>query len=174
MLVLISKSGGGKTTIENYLINHCDFNRAISHTTRPIRVSDVNGYNYFFVSQEEMDKLESDGQLAEKIVYLGNTYALTKEQCKDDRVVSVVPDGLKQLLTHDDLNLFSVYLFVDRETRRDRMLGRGDKLEDVEKRLLNDDDVFDGIEDLVDVVIDNTNKSLEEVVEEILKLYNNR
>lgn len=172
MLVLIGKSGSGKTSIEDYLIKHKGFVRAISHTTRNKRINDVEGINYFFVSQEEMDRLESENQLAEKIVYLGNTYALVKEQCKEDRVVAVVPEGLKQLITHKDLNLFSVYLDVNADVRRERMLGRGDSLEDAKKRLSVDDEVFAGVENLVDVVIENSNKTLEEVVDEILTLYN--
>lgn len=51
------------------------------------------------------------------------------------------------------------------------MLGRGDSLESVNTRLIADEEVFDGVKDLVDVVIDNNFKTLEEVVEEILSLY---
>lgn len=171
MLVLVGKSGSGKTSVEDYLIKNHNFVRAISHTTRKKRVNDIDGVNYFFVSRDEMERLESDGQLAEKIVQLDNIYALVKEQCQNDRIVAVAPEGLKQLVTHNDLNILSIYLDVNGDVRRERMLGRGDSLESVNTRLIADEEVFDGVKDLVDVVIDNNFKTLEEVVEEILSLY---
>lgn len=172
MLALIGKSGAGKTTIEDTLIREHGFQRAISHTSRDKRVNDVEGVNYYFVSKEEMEELWAKGELVERIDYMGNIYGFVESECKPDRVVAVVPDGLRQLNERNDLDIFSVYLDVSRENRKARMIGRGDSLENVEKRLANDDEVFAGVESMVSMVINNDNKTIDEIVAEILSLYN--
>lgn len=171
MLALLGKSGSGKTTIENELIKKHGFKRAISHTSRPKRVSDVEGVNYFFVSREEIEKLYADGELVERIDYMDEVYGYVKEQCKDDRTAAVVPDGLRQLLEHKDLNVFSIYFDTSSEVRKERMINRGDSPEMIEKRLSGDDEVFDGVENMVSMVLNNDNKTIDEIVNEVLMMY---
>lgn len=170
MLVLIGESGVGKTTIEDELIKK-GYVRAISHTTREKRANDVDGVNYFFVSREEMEELDKKGELAERIDFCGNVYALCKEQCKTDKIVVVAPEGLKQLLAKDDLDIFSVYLCAPDEVRKERMLGRGDTLEKAEERLAYDRETFAGIRDMVNITLDNSVKTLDEIVEEVVNEY---
>lgn len=172
MLALIGKSGSGKTTIEDTLIREHGFKRAISHTSREKRVNDVEGVNYYFVSKAEMERLWETGELVERVDYLDNIYGFVESECKPDRVVAVLPDGLKQLNRRKDLNIFSVYLDVSYDVRKERMSGRGDSDENVEKRLKNDDEVFAGVESIVDLVINNDDKTIEEIVNIILKEYN--
>lgn len=172
MLVLVGKSGSGKTTIEEELIQKYGFKRAISHTTRAKREKDIEGYNYFFVSKEEMDRLNKEGKLAERIEYLGEVYALVKEQCKDDRVVVVAPEGLRQLCEKEDLDIFSVYIDVDEDIRKERMLNRGDSLENVEKRIKNDDEIFDCVLDKVNVVMLNNQDDVSYITKRVLDSYN--
>ena len=172
MLALIGKSGSGKTTIEDTLIREYGFKRAISHTSREKRVNDVEGVNYYFVSKAEMERLWETGELVERVDYLDNIYGFVESECKPDRVVAVLPDGLKQLNRRKDLNIFSVYLDVSYDVRKERMSGRGDSDENVEKRLKNDDEVFAGVESMVDLVINNDDKTIEEIVNIILKEYN--
>lgn len=171
MLALVGKSGSGKTTIEDELIHKYGFKRAISYTTRKKRENDVEGVNYFFVSREDIERLKQEDRLGECITYIDDIYALDKEQCKADRVVVVAPEGLKQLKEKKDLYVISIYLDVSKEVRKERMLNRGDSLENVEKRLEKDDVLFDGAESMVDVVLDTNNKSIDRVVGEVLEIY---
>lgn len=171
MLALVGKSGSGKTTIEDELIHKYGFKRAISYTTRKKRENDVEGVNYFFVSREDIERLKQEDRLGECITYIDDIYALDKEQCKADRVVVVALEGLKQLKENKDLCVVSIYLDVSKEVRKERMLNRGDSLENVEKRLEKDDIIFDGAESMVDVVLDINNKSIDRVVGEVLEIY---
>lgn len=174
MLVLLGESGVGKTTIEDILINKYGFTRAISHTTRTKRGQDVDGVNYFFVSFDEMERLHKSGDLVERVEYIGNIYGYVREQCLPDRVAVVIPDGLRQLVEKPNLDVFSIYLKSSEDVRRDRMLGRGDSIEAVDSRLENDRVVFEGVADVVNLIIDNTDKSIDEIVELVLNGYNNR
>ena len=171
MLALIGKSGAGKTTIEDALIREYGFQRAISHTSREKRVNDVEGVNYYFVSKEEMERLWANGELVERIDYLGNIYGFVESECKPDRVVAVVPDGLRQLNERKDLDIFSVYLDVSYDVRKSRMSGRGDSEESIEERLRVDDEVFAGVESMVNLVVNNDDKTIDEIVEIILDNY---
>jgi guanylate kinase len=167
MLVLLGESGSGKTTVEDRLIHKYGFIRAISHTTRPKREQDIDGVNYFFVSFDEMKRLP----LVESTEYSGNIYGYTKEQCQKDRIAVVVPDGLRQLRLQPNLNIFSVYLKCPEDIRCQRMINRGDTPESAQIRLQNDRHVFNGIENMVDIVVDSSETSAMEIAETILKIY---
>ncbi len=172
MLVLLGESGVGKTTIEDILIKKFGFTRAISHTTRPKREQDIDGVNYFFISFEEMERLHQNGELVERVEYVGNVYGYVREQCLSDRVAVVIPDGLRQLVEKPNLDVFSIYLKSSEDVRCNRMLGRGDSKESVEARLHNDRVVFEGVSNVVNLIIDNTDKTIDEIVDLVLNAYN--
>ena len=56
LIILMGKSGAGKDTIQNEIIDRYNFNRFVSTTTRPMRKGEVNGREYHFVSVEEFKK----------------------------------------------------------------------------------------------------------------------
>ena len=43
MLILIGKSGSGKTAVVNELVKRGSWKKAVTYTTRPIRPGEVNG-----------------------------------------------------------------------------------------------------------------------------------
>ena len=57
MLILVGHSASGKTEIANELKRDYDMKKIITYTTRPIRVNEVNGIDYHFVTEEEFLKL---------------------------------------------------------------------------------------------------------------------
>ena len=57
MVILSSPSGAGKTTLVKLLSKKNNFYISISHTTRKPRPNEVNGEDYFFVSDEEFKRL---------------------------------------------------------------------------------------------------------------------
>jgi len=173
MIVLIGESGSGKSTVERKLVEK-GFKRAISHTTRPIRVNERDGVDYFFVSRDEIVRMKSEGRFAEYIPYLDNIYALSVEECVDDRVVVVEPTGLAQLQEKDYLNLFIVYLYTSESVREARMTKRGDRREDIQTRIEKDREVFAGISESASVVLDAENLSIDTLADEIIRLYNAR
>ena len=50
MVILSSPSGAGKTTLVKLIAESKDFNISISHTTREPRISEINGKDYYFTS----------------------------------------------------------------------------------------------------------------------------
>ena len=54
IIALFGKSASGKDTIQNYMCkNYKNTHKIISCTTRPPRVNEVNGKDYFFISQDD-------------------------------------------------------------------------------------------------------------------------
>ena len=60
MFILSSPSGAGKTTLTKKIAEeNSNFSISISHTTRKPRPNEVNGRDYYFVSQEKFDQLKN-------------------------------------------------------------------------------------------------------------------
>jgi len=66
IFVLSSASGGGKTTLLNYLKSvFPELVYSISITTRPQRAGEINGKHYFFISDKEFERKTVAGEFAE-------------------------------------------------------------------------------------------------------------
>lgn len=74
-LVLSAPSGAGKSTLCKKLREEFpDFGFSVSCTTRAMRSGEVNGEDYFFVSEAEFVKMRDGGQFAEWAEVHGNFY----------------------------------------------------------------------------------------------------
>ena len=66
----------------------------------------------------------------------------------------------------------SFYISVKKEIRKERMIKRQDKIEDINKRLICDDKVFNNdVLDFVDFTIENNETSLKEISSTINEIY---
>jgi guanylate kinase len=79
IIVFSAPSGGGKTTLLNYLrMKLPELVYSISATTRKPRIGEINGVHYFFFTEEEFkDRVQKD-QFAEWAVVHGNYYGTPK------------------------------------------------------------------------------------------------
>jgi guanylate kinase len=73
--VLSGPSGVGKSTVVAHLRKeHPEIWLSVSATTRKPRPGEQHGVQYFFVSDEEFDKLVANGELLEWAEFAGNRY----------------------------------------------------------------------------------------------------
>lgn len=80
VLIISSPSGAGKTSIVKKLIeNDTKLLPSISVTTRLKRPGEVDGKDYFFVTQEDFDDLKSKDEFLEYANVFGNNYASPKK-----------------------------------------------------------------------------------------------
>lgn len=79
-LVIISGfSGSGKDTLMNMLLNtRPDFQRIITHTSRPIRPGEKHGRDYYFVSHRKFENMIREEEFIEHVLY-GNHYKGTSK-----------------------------------------------------------------------------------------------
>ena len=75
-LIIISGTtcAGKGTVIKKLLSNHNDIVLSISYTSRPKRDSEIDGIDYYFVSEEEFEQNIEDDKMLEYAKFAGNYY----------------------------------------------------------------------------------------------------
>jgi guanylate kinase len=138
-------SGVGKgSVIQELLKQHPDYALSISYTTRQKRAAEIEGKDYFFISNADFDKKIAKGEFIEWAQVHGNRYGTTLAQLeilkKGQKVVIVELDvqgamNLKNRLSD------SVSIFIeppDFETLSKRLSGRKTETkEEMDLRLSN-------------------------------------
>ena len=172
MIVLAGASASGKTEVAKMLALKYGIVKAITTTTRDMRVGEVNGRDYFFVSKEHFKEMIEQKLFVEFTTYNENFYGSTKDQIAENKCVVVDPAGLKAYIALNDPNIMTFFLDSKEETRRKRMELRGDGEEKIKKRLLHDKEAFKP-ENIpcVDFHIDSETTTVEEVADRIYKIY---
>lgn len=79
MVILSGPSAVGKSTICDYITTKFeDIVRIVTITTRPKRNGEIEGKEYIFLTEEELQQMESEGRIIEKVEYAGFYYATDK------------------------------------------------------------------------------------------------
>lgn len=172
MIVLAGASASGKTEVAKELAKTFGITKVITTTTRKMRVGEVNGRDYFFVSRERFEEMIKEGRFVEYTVYNENLYGSTKDQIAENKCVVIDPAGLKAYIALNNPNIVTFFLDSLEETRFKRMLQRGDKEEDAKNRIAHDRKAFhpSNIAD-VDFHIDSETKTIEEVTRMVYECY---
>lgn len=172
MIILIGPSASGKTEIAKLLIKNFNYKKFITTTSRKIRVNEINDVDYHFVSKEEFIEKIKNNEFIEYVLYNDNFYGTYKNEIDLDKVLIVEPSGLKVFKSLNDPTIISFYIHTPKKIREERMINRKDDLNDVKKRLYNDDKVFtNDIFDFVDATIENNDVSLTDLAAKIDTLY---
>lgn len=74
LFVVSSPSGAGKTTLAHRLAEKHGLEFSVSYTTRSARPGEVHGRDYYFVSNEEFDRMIAAREFAEWAHVHGNRY----------------------------------------------------------------------------------------------------
>lgn len=71
IFIIIGKSATGKDTIYKRLLEHKELNlqTVVMYTTRPIRVSEKEGVEYYFVDQARLNELKDENRVIEHRSY---------------------------------------------------------------------------------------------------------
>ena len=171
MIVLVGESASGKSSIEKMLVDKYGYRKIVSYTTRQPRKGEIDGVDYFFISDEEFNQRKATGFFAETATYNNWQYGTAKKDCTNDNVAVLTPHGMRQLKKIDGINIISFYINVPRRDRLIKILQRGDDIEEAYRRNLSDVGQFDGIQDEVDFVVCNPSykKPVFEMVAEVIK-----
>jgi guanylate kinase len=80
IIILTAPSGAGKTSITHYLLNkYPQLSFSISASTRKARANEVNGADYYFMSEEEFTQKIQHNEFVEwEMVYEGKYYGTLK------------------------------------------------------------------------------------------------
>ena len=78
MIILSSPSGAGKTTLVKMLSNLDNFEISISHTTREPRPNETSNKDYFFIDENEFERLIKNEEFLEYAKVFNNLYGTTR------------------------------------------------------------------------------------------------
>lgn len=163
MIVLIGESCGGKTTVQNLLIEKYGMKKLVTYTDRSPREGEVDGVDYHFISKEEFLQKKEEDFFQETDTYRGFDYGSSIEGMSREELQNTVavltPEGITGLGTGG----FVVWISSSMEIRALRLRERGLPMEEVENQLVRDSLVFSDLEysDCVDKVLFNSSSNIE-------------
>lgn len=176
VFIVAGPSGSGKDTLFKELFKkRPDIRFSISSITRPMRVGEVEGEKYNFITREKFESMLENDELLEYNVYIGNYYGTPKGPVIDavekgqDILIEVDVNGAKAIREKMP-EAVSIFIMPPSyaELKR-RLSGRGTESEEaIEKRMheslseIKRADEFDFI-----VVNDDINKAVDDLIEVI-------
>lgn len=174
MIILVGASASGKTEAAKILASDYAIKKVVTHTTRDMRINESDGVDYHFTDREVFLKLKDQDFFVETTLYNNNFYGTSRKELSDDKVLIVDPNGLEVFRDLHDKNIVSFLLIADDDTRYNRMIERGDSIENAKKRIENDTKKFHpDVVGKVDYIIDSEHLSLKEMTEKIYDIYLN-
>ena len=84
MIILSSPSGAGKTTLVNLLSKKENYLISVSHTTRNPRPGEINNKDYYFVNDNEFQRLIRNEEFLEYAKVFNNLYGTTRTPVIDN------------------------------------------------------------------------------------------
>jgi len=145
LFVISAPSGAGKTTLVKSLIKrNSKIRSSISYTTRTPRKNEVDGHDYFFITNEEFIRLKSNNEFIEHAKVFDNYYATSKKQ-----IEAILNDDCHAILEIDWQGAMQVRksiptctsIFImppSKEALRERLTSRGTDTKDTIEQRINE------------------------------------
>lgn len=147
IILLVGKSGSGKDTVVNSLVEHCGFKRVVSYTTRPRRQNEARDSHAFVTTSGYI----YCNDIVAETFFAGHYYWATSEQVDNAHLYIVDIEGVKTLKERykGRKQVISVYLDVPLWVLFKRLVKR-DGLRGAFTRMIHDARAFRGVKKLVD------------------------
>jgi guanylate kinase len=177
VLVLSSPSGAGKTTLCKRLMERLpELRFNISHTTRSPRKNEIDGKDYFFISENQFQTMRERGDFLEWAMFNDNFYGTSFESIKVSRekghdvVLELEVQGAETLrkLNYPGFSVFILPPSIEELTAR--LKSRGTESDEIINQRLEI-----GIGEIkgcleYDYIL--TNHAVEESVQNIISIFN--
>ena len=144
MIVISAPSGAGKTTLVREMIGRRpeELVFSVSYTTRPPRRKEVDGVDYFFVSEEKFRAMVSADAFLESARVFGHRYGTSREYVEGLReagktvLLEIDWQGAEQIRSREPAAVSVFVLPPGREVLEQRLKGRGtDSMANIDRRL---------------------------------------
>ena len=103
LFVLSGPGGVGKSTISKAIASHPEFWVSVSATTRSPRNGELDGVDYFYISEEEFDRRVAANEFLEWAEFAGNKYGTPAAQVNEklsagfNVILEIEIDGARQV-----------------------------------------------------------------------------
>ena len=141
-LVLVSPSGGGKTSIMHRLLADPAVSQSVSVTTRPMRAGEAEGRDYYFRTPDEFAVMVAGGGMLEHASVHARSYGIPRAPVEDalasgrDLVFAIDWKGNRTLRAKLPGDVVSVFIVPPSMAElEERLAARGDSEEDVRLRM---------------------------------------
>lgn len=164
VIIITAPSGAGKTSITHYLMEHIpQLAFSISAATRKARQNEVNGKDYYFISEDEFKDRIQNNEFAEwEMVYEGKYYGTLKSELeriwKEGRIPVLDVDVHGAIHVKTQYPDSSLTLFIDPpsvEELKKRLMGRGTETDETLQARVNKAGFEMSFKDQFDAVIVN-------------------
>ena len=142
-VILLGRAATGKDFLRKHL-QEAGLDFQVSYTTRPARMHEINGKDYFFITQEEFQQLTEQKAWHEHVVFNDWHYGTLKSQFSGtNRLFIMSPNGLQHLTPGERKESLVVYLNIkDSKEIVTRLKQRGWSEAQVQVRMQADDAQF--------------------------------
>lgn len=126
ILILVGVSCSGKTAILERIIDKYNFQRLVTLTTRPPRKSEIDGVDYFFISEKEFLSRKQEGRVILPVTYRGYSYGMPETYFlptfgeKQKLITILLPIGIpvvKNRIRENGTNQNVVAIYIEPETK---------------------------------------------------------
>ncbi len=143
LFVISGPSGVGKGTLkESLLSKNLKLKNSISATTRPARIGEVDGKDYFFLSEDKFQELIDNDEFLEWATVYSNMYGTPKKFVQEnlengvDVLLEIDIQGALQVKEKKPDGVFIFLAPPNIEELANRLITRGkDSLNSIEERL---------------------------------------
>ena len=161
LIGICGKSGTGKSSIVKEM-QKLGYKKVITDTTRPPRVGEENGVDYYFDTNEEFDEILNDGNFIEVTSYtVANgelwrygTSRVQLQEAGENAVIILNPDGVKAF-REQVIPITIVYVESNEDIILRRLKLRGDSVDEIERRMKADNEDFADISEYTDITVFN-------------------
>lgn len=166
MIILTGKTCSGKNTIANMLKEKHNIERIVTYTTRKPRENEINGKDYFFLTEEKFKMLKDKhffAEITERETKEGKVYYGSAKSDYRRKYASIILDseGVKKV-KENGVQATVIYLFAPENEILNRLKSRKSNAYENEIRIKQDNANSEEFFKSADFIV-NTNASIEEV-----------
>lgn len=139
--ILVGKSSSGKSTLAKLLADRGLTVNAITTTTRSPREGELNGVDYYFWPRDLFEKNISS--MVEYDQFNEWYYGVTQQEFDRTTLSILTPRGVKRYMKKfGRKNLFIIYVDTPMMERYNRIIKRGDDINEAFRRFVHDEEDF--------------------------------